>query len=313
MTQINIKRKQAIRIDRRRLAWSIVAIFAVVGGIILWRSFNTHLPTQFTGEVAYQHVIAQMNFGPRVTGTAANTAAGDYILAQLAKSHWQTESQTFTYRDTLIRNIIGRTNAGKGPIIILGAHYDSRRRADQDAAHSNEPVPGANDGASGVAVLLELARVLDLSKVPNEVWLAFFDAEDNGGLDGWDWIVGSTYMATHLTTQPQAMILLDMVGDADQQFYFDQNSDMALSTRLWAIAAAQGYDKYFIPTPRWAMLDDHTPFAQRGIPAVDIIDFDYGPNNSYWHTTADTADKVSAASLEHVGRTLVAFLQSAGK
>jgi Zn-dependent M28 family amino/carboxypeptidase len=158
-----------------------------------------------------------------------------------------------------------------------------------------------------------LARVLDLKKIPNEIWLAFFDAEDDGGLDGWDWIVGSSYMAEHLTATPQAMILLDMVGDADQQFYFDQNSDAALSSQIWSVAAKLGYGSYFIPQGRWAMLDDHTPFAQRGIPSVDIIDFDYGPSNSYWHTTADTIDKISPASLEHVGRTLVAFLQTASK
>jgi glutaminyl-peptide cyclotransferase len=309
-----MKSKEAIRISRRALALLLVGALAIAGSFLLWRSSTAPAPAQFTGDLAYQHVIAQMNFGPRVTGTAANVAAGDYILAQLAQFKWQAEAQTFTYQNTRVRNILGRANVGKGSVIIIGAHYDSRRRTDQDKIRPDEPVPGANDGASGVAVLLELARVLDLKKTPSEIWLAFFDAEDNGNLgDGWDWIVGSTYMAEHLPLVPQAMLLVDMVGDADQQFYFDQNSDASLSARIWAVAAEQGYSQYFIPQPRWAMLDDHTPFAQRGIPAVDIIDFAYGSANSYWHTTADTADKVSAASLERVGRTLVAFLQSANK
>jgi Zn-dependent M28 family amino/carboxypeptidase len=104
-----------------------------------------------------------------------------------------------------------------------------------------------------------------------------------------------------------------MVGDADQQFYFDTNSDAALSRQIWSVAAKLGYGSQFIPESRWAMLDDHIPFAQRGIPSVDIIDFDYGPGNSYWHTTADTIDKVSPLSLERVGRTLLAFLQTASK
>jgi glutaminyl-peptide cyclotransferase len=285
----------------------------ITGG--LWMSVpqRTQEHLQFSGAQAYRQVSAQIEFGPRVTGSAANLAAGNYIEAQLRKYGWVTEFQSFTYKDAPVRSIIARANQGVGPIIILGAHYDSRRRADQDKNQPSEPVPGANDGASGVAVLLELARVLNLKQTPYEIWLAFFDAEDNGGLDGWDWIVGSTYMAKHLTVAPQAMILLDMVGDADQQFYFDRNSDAALSAQIWEVAAKQGYVDYFIPEARWAMLDDHTPFAQHGIPAVDIIDFDYGPSNSYWHTTADTVDKVDPGSLERVGRTLAAFLQTANK
>jgi glutaminyl-peptide cyclotransferase len=197
---------------------------------------------------------------------------------------------------------------GVGPIIILGAHYDTRRMADQDPVRPTDPVPGANDGASGVAVLLELARTLDRQRVPHEVWLAFFDAEDNGRLDGWDWIIGSRYMADNLTVQPEAMILVDMIGDADQQIYLELNSDPQLSAALWATAASLGYGQHFIPAPRFTMIDDHIPFKERGIPAVDIIDFDY----PHWHTTADTADKVSAASLERVGRTLEAYLETEG-
>jgi Zn-dependent M28 family amino/carboxypeptidase len=192
--------------------------------------------------------------------------------------------------------------------VLIGAHYDSRRRADKDPEHPNDPVPGANDGASGAAVLLELARTLDLHRIDNEIWLAFFDAEDNGELDGWEWIVGSTYMAQSLDPErmPGAMILLDMVGDVDQQLYFEQNSNADLSARIWDVAAELGYSAHFIPQARWSMIDDHIPFLQRGIPSVDIIDFDF----PYHHTVADTPDKVSAESLERVGRTLEVFLES---
>jgi Zn-dependent M28 family amino/carboxypeptidase len=170
-----------------------------------------------------------------------------------------------------------------------------------------DPVPGANDGASGVAVLLELARVLDLSKVHHEIWLAFFDAEDNGYIERWNWLVGSTYMAETLRVQPEAMILLDMIGDSDQQIYYEVNSDRALSDRIWSVAAQLGYGDHFIPQARWQIIDDHIPFAKRGIPAIDIIDFDY----PYWHTINDTTDKVSLDSLERVGRTLQMFLETA--
>ena len=303
-----------MRIQRRIIGVFLgILIVAAVGLLLLQPHAQAQPPAEFSGEQAYQQVAVQMSFGPRVTGSPANAKAGDYIAAQMTKYGWDTQFQTFTYLQTPVRSIIARANRGAGPIIILGAHYDSRRRADQDKAQPMLPVPGANDGASGVAVLLELARVLDLKKTPYEVWMAFFDAEDNGGLDGWNWIVGSSYMAQHLTVTPQAMILLDMVGDADQQFYWDRNSNAALSSQIWSLAATLGYGNYFIPQARWAMLDDHIPFAQRGIPAVDIIDFNYGPSNSYWHTTADTIDKVSPASLERVGRTLAAFLQTASK
>ena len=306
-----MSRLEAIR--SRRLLYLGLVMFAVlmVGGLAAWRLgfFTRRLPAQFDGSLAYTQVLRQMDFGPRITGTDGNVAAGNYIAQQLRQLGWQTDFQPFDYKGVHARNIIARANVGRGPVIIVGAHYDTRRRADQDLAHIDQPVPGADDGASGVAVLIELARSLDLTHVHNEVWLAFFDAEDDGELDGWDWIVGSTYMAQHLTIKPQSMILVDMVGDANQDIYLDSNSDPALSARIWSVAAQLGYAPYFIPVPRYAMLDDHTPFAQAGIPAVDIIDFDY----PYWHTVADTADKVSPASLEHVGRTLKAFLENQDK
>jgi Zn-dependent M28 family amino/carboxypeptidase len=233
-------------------------------------------------------------------------AAGDYIAGELQDLGWAVEFQPFEYQGVSARNVIARANVGQGSILILGAHYDTRRRADQDRERPADPVPGANDGASGVAVLLELARSLDLERVPHEIWLAFFDAEDNGGLDGWDWIAGSRHMADNLTVHPEAMILVDMIGDADQQIYYDRNSDPELSARVWGVAAELGYGSHFLPVAHYTMLDDHIPFRERGIPAIDIIDFDY----PYWHTTADTADKVSAESLERVGRTLEAFLET---
>ena len=259
----------------------------------------------FSGAAAYQQVLAQTKIGPRPTGTEAGWQTGDYIIAQLQQSGWQVETQEFEYQGVQARNIIGKQ--GSGPVTIVGAHYDTRRQADHDpdpVKHA-QPVIGANDGASGVAVLLEMARTLDVPKTGREVWLTFFDAEDNGRLDGWDWIAGSTYLAQHLTVTPTAMILLDMIGDADQQLYWDRNSAPQLNTSIWQTAAQLGFAQQFIPQYKWTMIDDHIPFAQRGIPAVDLIDFDYPE----WHTTHDTADKVSAQSLERVGRTISAWLE----
>lgn len=260
---------------------------------------------KFDGQAAFQHVLAQMAIGPRPTGSDAGRKTGDYIIEQLKKSGWQVEVQDFVYRGVAGRNIIGKT--GKGPVALIGAHYDTRRVADNDPDPTlrAKPEPGANDGASGVAVLLELARTLNKDLLKNEVWLTFFDAEDNGRLDGWDFIAGSTDMASRLTVIPEMVVIADMIGDRDQQIYKEQNSTPKLVEQIWGIAARLGYEQSFLPSAKWSMQDDHTPFLLRGIPAVDLIDFDY----PYWHTTQDTADKVAPESLERVGRVLQALLE----
>jgi Zn-dependent M28 family amino/carboxypeptidase len=171
--------------------------------------------------------------------------------------------------------------------------------ADRDTPPDNiMPVPGANDGASGVAVLLELARTLPPDTVP--VQLVFFDAEDNGNLPNWEWILGSRAYVSLLTYQPRAVVIVDMVGDSDLNIYREQNSSPDLTGEVWAQAAELGYSEYFHDQEKYSILDDHTPFLESGITAIDIIDFDY----PYWHTSEDTADKVSPASLEVVGKTL---------
>jgi Zn-dependent M28 family amino/carboxypeptidase len=190
---------------------------------------------------------------------------------------------------------------------LLGAHFDTRPAADRDPTpyHRAKWIAGANDGASGVAVLLELARVLNPNYLPYNVQLAFFDAEDRGQLAGWPFSVGARYAARRLTVPPAAVVIVDMVGDANQTLYLERTSTPALAAEIWAVANSLGYRAHFIPQPKYAIIDDHLPFAERGLPAANLIDFDYPA----WHTTADTVDKVSAASLERVGRTLEAWLQ----
>jgi glutaminyl-peptide cyclotransferase len=257
----------------------------------------------FSGEEAYQQAIAQTAFGPRPTGSEAGWATGDYILERLSELGWKTEMQITEFRGVKLRNIVGR--AGSGPVIIVGAHYDTRPHADLDAVNPDQLILGANDGASGAAVLLELARVLDRQALENEVWLTFFDAEDRGNLDGWPFSVGASYMAENLTVTPQAVIVLDMVGDLDQQFYLERNSDPRLLADLWDVAADLGYQDQFIRQIKWSIIDDHTPFAALGLPAVDVIDFDYPA----WHTSGDTLDQVSAESLERIGRVVEVYLE----
>ncbi len=291
---------------KRSLLW-LAALLAGLGVAMVWVGVayapEANGERVFSGERAYGHVVTQIEFGPRPTGSAAQTEMIDWLVEKLLAAGWDAEVQTLEIEGQTVRNVIARRGAG-AEWIVLGAHYDTRLVADEDPdpARRTEPVLGANDGASGVAVLLELAEVLpaDLNK---EIWLVFFDAEDNGRIPGWDWILGSRAFVANLTDQPDAAVIVDMVGDADLQLYYERSSDPALSAEIWQVAARLGYAQ-FIPEPKYSILDDHTPFLQAGIRAVDIIDFDY----PYWHTTADTLDKVSAESLEAVGATVLAWL-----
>jgi len=261
----------------------------------------------FSGENAYRHIQTQMDFGPRTPGSAAHDRLVDWLVEELRRYGWQTEIQTLQRQGHTVRNIIAR-RGDQRPWLLLGAHYDSRLVADRDTDLKRRatPVPGANDGASGVAVLLELARSLP-EDLDRQVWLVFFDLEDQGKIAGWDWIIGSRAMAEALTDLPDAVVIVDMVGDSDQKFKLEKNSHPGLSRQIWEQAAQLGYGDRFVFESGPAILDDHIPFIELGIPSVDIIDFDY----PHWHTTQDTADKVSPASLEAVGRTLEAWLQTA--
>jgi Zn-dependent M28 family amino/carboxypeptidase len=288
---------------RKYRIFILVAFGTLLIALTVWRvSLLNHKAIHFDGQRAYQDVLAQVAFGPRIPDSQAHTKTIAYIQEELRKVGWQTEIQDTSWQGFVIQNVIAsRTN--QPPQIILGAHYDSRLLADQDQGPGrNAPVPGANDGASGVAILLELARILPKNSIP--AWLVFFDAEDDGGLNGRDWIMGSQAFVAALTFRPRAAIIMDMVGDANLNIYIERNSNATLVAEIWGQAAKLGYEQQFIPTAKYSMQDDHTPFLAAGIPAVDIIDFDY----AYWHTAADTPDKVSPKSLQIVGETLRAWI-----
>jgi Zn-dependent M28 family amino/carboxypeptidase len=230
-------------------------------------------------------------------------------MNEVIAAGWQFETQGYQAMGHTIYNLIAK-NSEQPPQIIIGAHYDSRIYADSDPDPANHtmPVPGANDGGSGVAVLLELARSLPKNSVP--IWLVFFDAEDNGRIAGWDWILGSREFVKNNPLQPRAVVIVDMIGDADLDIYREANSNVELTDQIWATAKSLGYEDTFIDEYKHSMIDDHTPFVEAGIPAIDIIDFDY----PYWHTVQDTPDKVSAESLRIVGDTLHTWvMQQSGK
>jgi len=290
----------------KRKGLSILLLSACLALVLLGISLLTtnYGEGVFNGKQALSDVETQLAFGPRTPGSEAHQQAGDLILVALTDFGWHVEEQTAEVNGYPIRNLIAKRGSGT-PWILLGAHYDSRLVANQDesVAAKGNPVPGANDGASGVAILLGLSRSLP-PDLPGQTWLVFFDAEDQGNLDGWDWIMGSSYFADHLDGRPDAVVVVDMIGDADLTIYQEGNSDQALTDAIWSVAAEQGYGDQFPPSVKYTMLDDHLPFIERGIPSVLLIDFDY----PWWHTSQDTLDKVSAASLDAAGTTLYHWL-----
>ena len=259
----------------------------------------------FDGERAFKHIMSQCDLGPRYPGSEGARATIALILSSLEDQRIQGQEQEFIYREVTLRNVMAKLGEGRGPIVIVGTHYDTRRYADSDSLNPKAPVLGGNDGASGVAVLLELARCLDRERLENEVWFAFFDGEDQGGIENWPWSVGAEYMASRLDEQPSYVIIIDMIGDADQVIYWERNSDIDLQRHLWEIAAELGYQQHFVQRHKYSIIDDHIPFVRRGIVAVNMIDLDY----PYWHTTDDTPDKVSPESLMRVGSILETMLE----
>lgn len=276
-------------------------ILAAAGAYLLF--FQPKEPITFDGNRAFADVEKQLSFGPRIPGSIAHQNFIDWLTAELEKSGWQSSIQKGEMMGKPIKNIIAHRGE-ESPEIILVAHYDSRLYADNDPDlnKQSQPVPGANDGASGVALLVELSRILPDDTVP--IWLLFTDAEDNGRIQGWDWILGARYFVSTMNFNPKAVIVVDMIGDRELNIYRELNSDPVLTSQIWDVAKSLGYEAYFINEPKHNIIDDHVPFREAGIPAVDIIDIEY----PYWHTSQDTLDKISPNSLAVVGETLLQWI-----
>jgi Zn-dependent M28 family amino/carboxypeptidase len=291
----------------RMLALLLSLAFVILLAYQIGIRLQPETSEEFNGQRAYEDVVYQVSLGPRVPGSPAHAQLVDWIVAELQENGWDARIEESNYNGHPIRNIVASRGDNVNPDnwIILGAHYDSRQEADQESLPDNrvQPVPGANDGASGVAVLLELSRVLP-QETDQQVWLLFIDAEDQGNLPSREWIEGSTAFVKDLVGRPSAVVIIDMIGDTDLNIFKEKNSNIFLTNQIWQTAANLGYDNVFIDEFKYSIIDDHLPFIRQGIPAVDIIDFDY----PYWHTLADTTDKVSSNSLEIVGRTLAQWI-----
>lgn len=296
----------------KRILLTLGALALLLGGLYLWRYSRLHRvrPQLFNAERAYQDVVYQVSLGPRTPGSEAHEKAIDYFRSELQKANWQVDVQYVEVNGQPLKNVIAR-RSDVPPKIILGAHYDSRLMADKDPdpKKQQEPVPGANDGASGAAVLLELGRTLPRNSVP--VWLVFFDGEDQGGIPGWeDWSLGARGFVDTFSLKPRAVVIVDMVGDYNLNIQKEKQSNQRIVDEIWQVANDLGYGQYFLDEQKYTITDDHVPFLEAGIPAVDIIDIQY----RYWHTSYDTPDRVSPFSLGVVGSTLQVWLgQQKGK
>lgn len=280
-------------------------------------SCQSQVIPDFNDQNAFQHLEKQCEFGPRVPGTEAHIKCRDYLLETLRKFADRVQQQPF--QETIepdknrvtCYNIIANFHSDKKRRVLFCAHWDTRPWADRDPnpANHKKPVPGASDGASGVAVLLEIARIIDITPPKYGVDIVLFDAEDFGTYgQNETWALGSKQFAQHMVSSyhPEFGILLDLIGDADQQLYIEQNSykyARAIVDRVWKMAEQMGIAE-FIPEVRFDVYDDHLNLLEIGIPSIDIIDFDY----KYWHTVEDTPDKCSPRSLDNVGRVLLGIL-----
>lgn len=285
---------------------------------------------EFNAASAYDFVKKQVDFGARVPGTPAHAACADWFVKTLRQ--WTADvvvqefkAQAFDRRPLEGKNIVASFNIGSKDRILLCAHWDSRPFADHDPDPANHfrPVMGANDGASGVGVLLEVARCLALSKPSLGVDILLLDLEDFGAHANWrgasedSWGLGSQYWAKnpHVAGyRARFGILLDMVGASAAVFPMEGTSmhfAPAVVRKVWALAGGLGLSKYFIETESDPLIDDHLYInRQAGIPVIDIIDYDGGRGGfpSSWHTVGDTLDKIDKSTLAAVGRTVLAVV-----
>lgn len=275
---------------------------------------------EFDADSALSYVKQQLAFGPRVPGTPGWQKTGDWIVARLKANGAVVTEQKWTHtladkKQIPQRNILARFKPEATERILYVAHWDTRPHADSDPAPENhsKPIPGANDGASGVALLLGVADAL--KKLPPSVGvdLLFVDGEDYGtfGPDV-DVLIGATYFAANLPSpgyKPLFGVLWDMIGDADlnipQEMYSAQQAPEVVQ-RVWAKAKELGYEKYFKPDMRtYPITDDHYPLLKAGLRVIDVIDLDYDAH----HTMADDIGRVSAKSLKIVGDVAMALLR----
>ena len=298
-----------------------IKIILTISTISVLSSCNNAVPNFDKGN-AFRYLVEQCEFGPRNPGSNGYKQCLDYLQKTLSGFADTILLQPFVLDDLVneksydLTNIIARFKVDDPQQLLIGAHWDTRPWADEDpdTEKRNDPIIGANDGASGVAVILELARILNASPPPIGITLVLFDGEDMGrsGTPK-SYAQGSLAFAKDLPIEkPDEAIILDMIGDAELHIPIERNSyqqNRQLVKKLWSLAKVLSLDA-FESRIVYTLYDDHVPlWVEAKIPAVDIIDFNY-PNSyaNYWHTTQDLPENCSAESLGQVGTLLVHYI-----
>ena len=286
----------------------------------------------FNSDSAYFFVEQQVNFGPRVISSKAWDNCSKYLTNKLESYNakvivQQAPITTYDQKKHTLRNIIGSYSPEKNNRIALFAHWDSRHIADYDTINTSQPILGANDGGSGVGVLLEIARNLDLKNPKIGVDIIFFDAEDYGQPENSkfpimndSWCLGSQHWSKNPHKQnyfAKYGILLDMVGGKDAEFWQESISSYYASNiikKVWDIAHNIGYSNFFIYKNSPQIMDDHYYVNTiAGIPTIDIIEYDPFSKtnfNKHWHTHADNMNNVDRKTLKAVGQTVINVIYS---
>lgn len=284
----------------------VIRAAAISASFVVWAA-----AADFSGAAALEYTRKAVAFGQRPPGSAPNQKLQAYIEAQLKPLHCQISFDAFTAQTPVgfvsMRNIIAKFPGKSGRAIVITGHFDTK------------PMPGrvflgANDGGSSTGFLLAFAQAVSTLQHADDIDLVFFDGEEAFG----EWSdTNGTFGSRHLAdvwaqqgmlSRIKALINVDMIGDKDLDIYQESMSSASLRRLVWQTATDMGYGKYFLNLAQ-ATEDDHLPFLKKGVNALDLIDFDYGPNNAYWHNEQDTVDKLSAHSFDVVGNVLIAVVR----
>lgn len=285
---------------------SFIAVFLLATGQILVAGTTT-----FSGAAALADTRKAVSFGERPSGSEALAKLRAWIVSELKPLGGQLMLDSFNGETPAgavpMTNILLKFPGTSGKAVVVTGHYDTKR------------IPmvhfvGANDAGSSTGFLIEFARAVSKMRHPNDIYIVFFDGEEAvGQWSATDSVYGSRQLAAKwgadgTLKRIKALINIDMIGDKDLEILNDDNSSQALRTTIWGIAGKLGDAQYFQQN-HTGVDDDHIPFVNAGVNAVDIIDLNYGPNNSYWHTAQDTMDKLSAHSLQIVGDVMIGTVQ----
>ncbi len=269
----------------------------------------------FDGAAALEATRRAVSFGPRPAGSPALVKMRTWLTTEIRRLPCELVEDAFTARTPLgpraMVNLIAKFPGSSGRVVVVSGHYDTYSRPGLRFV-------GANDGGSSTGLLLELARTVAAQKRRDSVWIVWFDGEES--LVEWsgdDHTYGSRHLAEvwrqeGVLRSVSALLNVDMIGDANLNLLYDLNSTAWLRDLAWSTAARLGYAAQFSRNQSTAIEDDHVPFLQAGVPSLDLIDYDYGPGNAYWHTDRDTMDKLSPRSFEIIGQVVLETIRALG-